>query len=163
MKTVAILFTLLFVAWGIVRTVNYYSFDLGVTQHLKRAADANTTSIAKSELSIAISEIERRGLTSGIVSLVLHQPSNDIGFWYNNIKTSYNELLVLPDTSTPLEKSNMLMKLRETLLDNSKNGTAVTCPSGISIYPYNALYFWWGLASLLLACFFWLGAVAKNY
>ena len=86
--------------------------------HLKRAADANTVDIAKSELKIALDYMEANNLTSGYTSVIYETPDEDVAFWYNNIKQSYNELNSLPDSSSSLEKSNMLIKLRETLLDH---------------------------------------------
>ncbi|MSR85432.1 hypothetical protein EXS71_03310 [Candidatus Uhrbacteria bacterium] len=41
-----------------------------------------------------------------------------------------------------MEKTNLLMKLRQTLLDHKQSGEEVTEPSGMSIFPYNVLYFW---------------------
>ena len=156
MKILAIVFTLVFLVWGIDRIVMSYLFSIDISQHLKRAADANTIPIAMSELDIVIKNIESKGLTKGTVSLFLHQPKNDIGFWYNNINNSYKELAVLPVEATPLEKSNMLMKLRETLSDNGNNGsTSITQPEGIAIHPYNRLYFIWGAGSFVLACLWW--------
>jgi hypothetical protein len=92
-------------------------------------------------------------LTTGIVSLFLQQPKNDVKFWYTNIKASYDELSSLSEDATPLEKSNMLMKLRETLVDQGES-TSVTCPNGISIYPFNVAYFWWSILSLLFFIIF---------
>ena len=54
---------------------------------------------------------------------------------------SYEELDKLPETATSLEKTNVLMKLRETLTDESEDGTEVTVPNGISIYPNNVCLF----------------------
>ena len=107
-----------------------------------RAANSNTISIAKSELKVAIAYLEAKDLAHGFVSIFLKQPKNDIGFFYTNVKASLSELESLPDSSSQLEKSNMLMKLRETLTDNGENGTILACPDGISIHPHNALFFW---------------------
>ena len=119
--------------------------------HLKRAADANTVDIAKSELKIALDYMEANNLTSGYTSVIYETPDEDVAFWYNNIKQSYNELNSLPDSSSSLEKSNMLIKLRETLLDHGDKSDTVTMPDGISRYPDNVLYFFLGIVSIV--CF----------
>lgn len=54
--------------------------------------------------------------------------------------SAYKELCDLPTDATPLEKTNVLMKLRETLLDSGGEGDVVTLPDGISVYPYNKAY-----------------------
>ena len=40
------------------------------------------------------------------------------------------------------EKTNVLMKLRETLTDNGESGTKLTYPTGLMFYPNNLL---WGI------------------
>jgi hypothetical protein len=81
-------------------------------------------------------------------------PSEDIGFWYYNLYTSRQELENLRPDATQLEKSNVLMKLRETLLDQTGGSTHVTVPAGISIYPHNVLFSWWGWSSTILMFIF---------
>lgn len=138
------------------RCVKDYRFDTGCAQYLKRAADANSIEIAKKELKQAISYAEEHNLTEGVVSIFFKQPENDVGFWYENMKASYEELESLPDNTSSLEKTNVLMKLRESLTDSSENGTSVTIPNGISIYPNNVAYFWWITISFISAIFFWI-------
>ena len=75
-------------------------------------------------------------------------------FWYKNMKAAYEELDSLPEDATDLEKTNMLMKLRESLVDSAEDCISVTHPEGISIYPDNVLYFWWGLLSFIAGLFF---------
>lgn len=152
----AIIATIAFGAWSTVRIVKYVQFDTNCTQYLKRAADANTVERAKEELEKAISYAEENNLTEGVVSIFLHQPNNDIGYWYKNVTEAYEELEKLPEDATSLEKTNILMKLRETLTDEEEDGVSVTIPDGISIYPRNVLYFWWGLLSGILCVGWWI-------
>lgn len=152
----AIIATIVFGTWVTVRIVKFVQFNTNCTQYLKRAADANNVETAKEELSKAISYAEENNLTEGVVSIILHQPKNDIGYWYKNMTESYAELENLPEDVTSLEKTNVLMKLRETLTDEKKSGVSVTIPSGISIYPSNVLYFWWGMLSGILCVVLWI-------
>lgn len=133
--------------WRIVCSV---SFGIDCSGYLKRAADANTIEIAQAQLNIAIKYLEEHNLTTGYCSIFLKQPKNDVGFWYNNLKASSKELASIPPTATQLEKTNVLMKLRETLLDQGEC-TSVTSPNGISIYPKNKLFFWLGITFGILA------------
>ena len=155
----AIIATIVFGSWSAVRIVKWVQFNINCTQHLKRAADANTVERAKEELKKAISYAEKNNLTEGVVSIFLHQPKNDIGYWYQNITETYNELENLPEDATSLEKTNVLMKLRETLTDEKESGVTVTIPNGISIYPGNIAYFWWGLLSIIFCIGFWIMAL----
>lgn len=119
--------------------VNKIQFEQDCGGYLKQAADANTIEIAKTALSKAVSYIEEKGLTSGYTSIVYKTPDEDISFWYNNLRSSLNELLAAPDDISSLESSNMLLKLRETLTDDSQYGTQITVPYGISRHPSNTL------------------------
>lgn len=152
-----ILSVISFFSWATVRIVHTYQFDANCTQYIKRAADASSVDVAKRELGKAIEYCEENGLTEGIVSIFLKQPKNDIGFWYENMKVAYAELEALPEDSTPLEKTNVLMKIRESLTENGENSSYVSTPEGIEIYPNNVLYLLWVTFSLIgcLAFGFW--------
>lgn len=124
-----------------------YFFDRDCTGHLKRAGDANTVELAKQELAVSIKYLEDHKITAGTTAVIFDEPSCDVGFWYKNLTASMEELESL-DKPTHLEASNMLLKLRETLLDHDN----VTCPPGISWFPNNG-----ALVFLLWFCFVWLG------
>lgn len=123
--------------WAFVQSVHY---NQNIGGHLKRAADANTVEIAEEELRTALKNIEQSGKNVGNTSLLWEVPSNDCAFWYNNLKTSLTELENLPKTSPAMEKSNMLMKLRETILDHGEHGDRVTQPAGIQVTPVRVAY-----------------------
>jgi len=143
-----------FLCWAGLRTFKAIEFERSCEGYLKRAADANTVELARDQLEIAINYLEKNGLTEGYTSILYKTPDEDIGFWYKNLKSALEGLKTLDPNSTPLEKSNMLLKLRETLLDNASRGeTIVTVPEGISIYPYNVIYAFLGSISLILFIF----------
>jgi len=154
----AIIATIVLGACVTARLVRSVQFDMNCVQYIERAAKANTVETAREELAKAISYAEENNLTEGIVSIFLHQPKNDIGYWYKNMTESYAELENLPEDATALEKTNVLMKLRETLTDEDESGVSVTMPSGISLYPHNVLYFWLGLLSSIFFLVFWIMA-----
>ncbi len=114
--------------------------------YLKRAADSNTVKLAVRNLNVAIEYMDSHHLTTGYTSVIYNTPDEDIGFWYENITSARDSLKALPNNATELEKSNALMKLRETLLDDGESGASVTSPNGISKYPHNLF---WGLALFL--------------
>lgn len=117
---------------------------------LKQAADASSVELAERQLNKAVDYVEKNGLTSGYTSVIYKTENDNIGFWYENLKVCQKELAETKGNST-LENTNVLMKLRESLTDNSEKGTQLTIPTGISRYPNNALF---GVAnSISLALF----------
>lgn len=159
--TLAIVFTVAFGAWATVRIVKDYQFNNNCEVYIQRAANASSVEMAKEELAKAIKYAEDNNLTEGIVSIFLKRPKNDVGYWYKNMKTAYEELDNLPEDATTLEKTNLLMKLRESLTDNGESSTYVIHPEGISIYPNNVAYFWWGIISGLGALGLWIAFLIR--
>jgi hypothetical protein len=138
---------------GVIRVVIAEQYDQRCGGYLKRAADANTPHRAQEELKKALQYIEQHNLTKGYTSIFYKTPDEDVGFWYGNLKEADGELdrAVANKNMSQLEASNVLMKLRETLLDPAQHGQTVTEPSGISIYPYNAQWAWLFAVTAILA------------
>ncbi len=154
---IGILSVVAMAALGITLFVLSVQFDRGCGGHLKRAADANSIELAEKELQLAVDYMEANGLTSGYTSIIYQTPDEDIGFWYGNIESSLSGLKSTPDTATSLEKSNVLIKLRETLIDHGSSGDSITIPSGISLYPNNRVFalLWVVFIAVLLAVIPW--------
>jgi hypothetical protein len=142
-----------FLAWGATRAIKDIEFNRNCGGYLERAANANTVEIAEKELNTAINYLENKGLKSGYTSIFWTSPDEDIGYWYENLKASLNELREVDANASKLERSNILIKLRETLIDNGSKRSSLTVPPGISIYPNNMLFFWWGLITAFILCF----------
>lgn len=130
------------------RIAENIKFKQNVSGYLKRAADANTIDLANQELSKAITFLESNNMTSGYTSIFYKTPDEDVDFWYRNLKASQNELQNL-NSESALEKTNVLIKLRETLMDVGEK-SKVTVPKGLSVYPNNAM--WAVLMTLALVC-----------
>lgn len=114
-------------------------FKQQVTGYLKRASDANTIELAAEELGIALHYLEKHNLTEGYTSILWQTPDEDISFWYRNLVASKKELEASRQASA-LERTNVLLKLRETLIDDGEK-MKVTVPPGISVYPHNHAWF----------------------
>jgi hypothetical protein len=142
-----------------VRCVSYIHYSQDCGGYLKRAGDANTVELAEKELTRAVNYVEANKLTSGYTSVVYRTPDEDMEFWYNNLKASQKELRELSPEATQLEKTNVLMKLRETLLDD---GQMVTAPDGVSVYPANAALGVLGILSTLMLLVFGFVWLAKE-
>jgi hypothetical protein len=106
----------------------------------------------------ALEYIEAKGLTHGYTSVLWRTEDENIGYWYDNIKACRAELEANIDASS-LEKSNVLMKVRESLTDNGEKGTELTVPPGISRYPDNLIYgiLLWISVALFVAAFIQFG------
>lgn len=133
-----------------VQIYKYTIWDINVDGHLKRAADSNTVETAKEELKTALNYIEKSKKTEGDTGIFWSTPKNDVKFWYQNLKSSFEELNKTTPETTQLEKTNLLMKLRETLLDHKEKGDETTKPDGMYLYPNNAYFFAVDLISILL-------------
>ena len=139
--SLAIVFTIVFSAWGVTRIVKDYQFVNNCEVYIERAANASSVEMAKEELGKAIKYAEDNNLTEGVASIFFKKHKNDVGYWYKNMKAAYEELENLPEDVTAMEKTNVLMKLRKSLVDTINGTTNVTHPDGISIYPNNVAYF----------------------
>ena len=138
--------------------VKSVKFSQECTGYLKQAADANTVELALDRVNKALEYIEAKGLTQGYTSVLWRTEDENMGYWYENIKACRSELETNLEASS-LEKSNVLMKVRESLTDNGENGTELTVPPGISRYPDNLIYgilLWISLA-LFVAAFIQFG------
>ncbi len=140
LSIVLILISLVIFGMRIAKSVE---FKRNVSGLLKRAAAANTIQLADEELSKAIQYLEKNKMTSGYTSILYETPDEDIDFWYRNLKASQNELQTL-NSDSALEKANVLIKLRETIIGKSR----VTVPDGLSVYPNNK--FWAFLMSIAI-------------
>ncbi len=151
----AILVTVVFCVYLGVVVYKDVIFDRGCEGRIKRAADANTIELATKEMEAVVAYAKANGLTEGYTSILYQTPDEDVRFWYSNLTASLQELKTVKPDATQLEKSNVLIKLRETLLDHGQK-VSVTYPSGIPVFPYNIAYAIWGWVSFLLAIVFWI-------
>lgn len=156
---IPIFLSLPLISWAGARSVKSVIFNINCGDYIKRAADSNTVEMAIKELQTVIAYADKHGSTTGYTSVFYQGPSEDVGFWYNNLKSSLNELKKVTPETTQLEKTNILIKLRETLLDRNNSGDVVTVPPGISIYPYNTAYALWGIVALVLCIIGWIKVV----
>jgi len=119
--------------------VKNIQFKQDCSGYLKQAADANTAEIALNRVTKALEYIERNHLTDGYTSVLWKTEDENIGFWYKNIKACKAELEDCLGSSQ-LVKTNVLMKVRESLTD-SGNRTVLTIPDGLHKYPNNKEFF----------------------
>lgn len=147
--TLGVICCAIFFLWAGLRTYDSIVFDIHCGDRLKRAADANTVELAIEEMAAALSYAEQKNLTEGYTSVLYQTPDEDVGFWYRNLSSSLAELKKINDTTTQLERTNVLMKLRETILDK-KESESVTLPAGISKFPHNVACMWQGIIGTIL-------------
>ena len=140
----------------VIFTVKSIQFQQNCSGYLKQAADANTVELALDRINLALNYIESHNLTSGYTSVVYRTEDENIGYWYQNIKACQKELENNLEASS-LEKSNVLMKVRESLTDEGEKGTELTIPPGISRYPHNLAYgllMWFSIFLFCLAMYY---------
>jgi hypothetical protein len=128
---IGILFMILVGIWITTLWYNSYKFDVDIGGHMERASNANTIELAIEEMEYVVTNMARRELTKGYTSIAFPEPSEDVGFWYKNMNDSLKELKSVSHNATQLEKSNILMKLRETLHSGSEGREEIAVPTGI--------------------------------
>jgi len=139
---------LLFACLGVYGVVQAYLFDLRCGDYLKLAADASSVKMADDFLAKSIDYLNRTGKISGNSAIIFKKPKHDVGIWYRQIlaaKSLTEQMVAKGDKATALENSNVLMKVRETLLDNGEHGQHLTLPVYISLVPNQLAYIllWW--------------------
>ena len=152
---------LVFLAWAGARIYAGIQFDQHIENYISQAASSPSPQIAEQKLGVAIAEIDREGLTSCNTGILFTYPTNDLGFWYGRLVDSRALLRRLPPGDSELEVSNTMMRVHESLVSDGKNGQSIVVPEGISIYPHNVLFLWWGLLSGLTCCVFGLWALLE--
>lgn len=150
-----------FVVTGVVRYTKWLRIEQNLTGKLKQAANANSIPLAAKKLTESIEWLESNNMTSGSSHVFIRTPACDFEFFYENLKSAKEDLENFPPPSSSanaearakydLAESNQLMKLRETLLDDSSEGTVVTCPPNVDTYPSQTLWFFIWPALLLWA------------
>ena len=150
-KTIGILLILPLLFWGGARL---WKADIVVHAecggYMINAANANTIDLARKEMEEVVKYIDYRHVQPGFTSVVYNTPDEDVGFWVSNMRSSLEELNQVKPEATSLEKSNILIKLRETLTHKTKGGGEVAVPTGISVYPNNFAFMLWGILSFIL-------------
>lgn len=142
---------------GGVRLYRSICFEIECGGHLKRAADANSVELAIQELTTSLKYCESHHMIEGYTSVLYNSPSEDVGFWYSNLKVSLDNLKKLDPKASSLETSTTLLKLRQTLLDHTgEGGEKPTIPAGISVFPANRDWMFITIATIISAL---LGAI----
>ena len=107
--------------------------------YLEQCSNANSVEMALNRLELAIRYLERNDMTTGYTSILWKTEDENIGFWYENLQTCRQELKKALD-ATQLEQTNVLMRVRESLVKNGKEGEYLIIPDGIFKYPHNLWY-----------------------
>ena len=134
-----ICFALPFPNW-VYSIVKSAKFNANCGNYLELSADANSVVLAEKHLTTAINYLEENNLTSGQAKWFVAYPKNDISLWYENLKTAQSQLqeMIKNGNYTELEQSNMLMKLRETLMDGGER-ESITLPLAIRLKSAKSL------------------------
>jgi len=150
----AIVSLVAFLAWAAVRIYAGITFDINIDSYVAQAASSPSPQIAAEKLDAAVAGAVNAGLTKGNTGVFFTYPTNDVGFWYQRLVDSRAVLRGLAPNDTPLEISNTMMRVHESLTTHGKDGQSPISPEGISIAPHNVAFFWWGLLSFLAAVLF---------
>ena len=151
MKTILIsLSIVLFVSCLGYGTYKAIVFDTQCKEYLSLAANANSIELARTNLDKAIQYIEQNQLTSGNTAFFIKGPSTDLTSFYTNLKACQKEVWIMSvKKGTVLEETNLLMKLRESLMSEG----LIIIPENIALHP-NQLQYMIVLGCSMLFCAF---------
>lgn len=62
--------------------------DVNCISYFELAADANNVKLAEKHLTTGIKYLETNNVTSGSTKILINNPKNDIGIWYENLKAA---------------------------------------------------------------------------
>ena len=141
-----------FVGWAAVRGYRAIKFNQDCEGHLENAAAANQITQALPEMEMALNYMSEHGMTQGYTSVIYNTQDENVGYWYTNLKSATDELRAesANKNMTPLEQSNVLLKLDNTLRGAGEHGNSIRLPSGISAFPSNGMFCLLGWFFLLL-------------
>ena len=145
------LFCMPILLWAGIRSYYDITFGIDCGGHIERAGSANSIDLARQEMEVVVKYAENHGVMSGYTSVLYNTPDEDLGFWFNNMKASLEELGRVKPTTSELEKSNLLIKLRESLMHHGNKSTDLTIPEGITVFPHNTAFAAFGYISLFIA------------
>lgn len=142
---VSILLSAPFFSWAITRIIKKEIFDNNFTYHINQSMSGTDPSKSYEEFVSALLYLQSHNLTSGYTTIVIRSPSEDISIFYDGIfkKFQYSQKLA----SLPPEE---IKQYQEYVVNKNLATTQIKEPEGISIYPYNGIYFVWMLISILL-------------
>lgn len=137
------------------RAVCAVQFNQNCGGYLVRASHANTVELAEQQLGQAVAYMDSHDLKSGYTSVLWRTPDEDVGFWYANMTNSLAELRQIKPEASLLERSNVLIKLRESIIRHGDKGDSLIVPEGISVHPYNTPLAFLGVLSAVTICMCW--------
>lgn len=136
------IFYLPIVSWIGARSYYWIQFERKCGGHLNLAKNAMSVEFAREELDIAIDYLEKTAKISGNTDPLLLMPSRDLSRFYKNLLLGKRFLSSVENGST-IDKINSLQIIKHSILE-------AEIPDGISVHPYNGIYFWSLLLSLAL-------------
>lgn len=144
-----------FLTWAAAVIVLRIQFDQNCSGHILNACNATTVELALSELRTALDYLEEKELTTGYTSILYKTEKDNVGFFYNNVKSCYEYVETLKEQNIePFNQTLQLQSIKDKLVEElgEKNGRAefIREPQGITRYPHNLAYCIWLNSSILL-------------
>jgi hypothetical protein len=155
----SLLLTAPFFTWAITRIAKAQRFDDNCVYHLGEAMKSTSSAdYSKSEMERAVKYIEDRNLTSGFTSIVGNQPDENLSLWYYDIRGKQAYIDHLHDLPSDVRK-DQIADHAEYVNAFNMHRKDVDIPNGISIYPYNTLFFVWSMISIVMLLFGIIGVI----
>ena len=141
---------LLMIILAIYLTIAQIQFTANCSGFLKKAADSSSYITASEQIGYALDYCNANNLTNGRSHAIYYTQDCDIKFWYDNLVEQKQSLDSINESTTDLEISNRMIRMREVLTDVNDDGTSITCPANISLYPYQFITVLFNMSSVFL-------------
>lgn len=130
--------------WGGCRFYQEVIFNQQCEGYLENAAHASTVMMVPA-MDEAVGYLKSHGMTQGYTSIFWQTQDENVGYWYSNLVAARDDLnRIVQQKLSPLEESNVLIKLHEAIKVQGKEGSSVRVPQGLPIAPHNGEFFAWG-------------------
>ncbi len=146
--SLVIIFGISLLSWMGVRTYKWLTFYNEVGRYVEDVYATPTLEEFSQNLQMAITSIEENGLTQGTVSIfprIRQNEKRNMGTWYQNLKKS-QAILEQAKQMSLADQSAILDDQRTCIMQAEK---VFRYTQGISIYPYNTIFFWWATISFI--------------
>ena len=153
-----ILVGLFFTALACIPIVKGIVFNRDCGAYLERASQAPTPDIARVSLDKALAYLNENHMTEGNTYIIIPSPNDTLEWLYSRVSQARKVLDEITVKSTPLEVSNVMIRMKDSISEQGESGEHVILPVHVALWPYQL--FWIvvsSVMSLLAITFFLIG------
>jgi hypothetical protein len=132
-----------FLGWSCTRIVLAVKFDNHCTSLIDEANKTGSPAAARAFLWKAEDYLREHNLAHGSTSIFFADQDENLEKFSKFVHGQADDAEYAMNNNRPMKSE----------LDSTFSTTLINPPSGISIYPHNAIFMWWGIMGFVLAVF----------